>query len=194
MFFFNVKTSLNNDSNTAFAFAWVCFTGKDEESMLESANRAAKRFDCVVQLIDAKNICSKQHIVNSVFLALKSFENKANFSQSLGLEILLRAYAGKNIKDAIEIMGVKKTQDTYVAVALGDPCREAISFLLSDAAGSKEAAEKKPSQESMDHIMRMFNVSSAQISSIAQNKGFEGRYNALCGLVLEKVALLDLER
>ncbi|MCD6230036.1 MAG: hypothetical protein J7K00_04520 [Candidatus Diapherotrites archaeon] len=192
MFFFNVKTNLNNDSNTAFA--WVCFANKNEEGMLKSANRAAKRFDCVVQLIDAKNICSKQHIVNSVFLALKSFENKSNFSQNLGLEILLRASAGKNIKNAIEVMGVKNTQDTYVAVALGDSCREAVSFLLSDAVGSKEVAEKKPSQESTGHIMQVFDVSSAQISLIAQTKGFEERYNALCGLVLEKVALLDLER
>ena len=192
MFYYNIETNLNNNSN--IAFAWLCFTKKNEKTILEFANKSAKQFDCVVQLIDARNISSKQHVIISAFLTLKAFENKVNFSKDLGLEVLLRSSARKNIKDAIELMGVKENQNTYVAIAFGKSCKDAVSFLASEAIGSKEVEEQKPSQETMIHLMDVFEVSFSEIKSIAQNNGFEEEYNALCKLIFEKIALLDLER
>ncbi len=80
----------------------------DVKLTLDIINKINKNSSCTIQLLDARGIAGKEHILNAVIHAINSFKRKNNIANDLGMEICVRASAQRQISRAIEILGLKK--------------------------------------------------------------------------------------
>nr|WP_281190566.1 KEOPS complex subunit Cgi121 [Methanobrevibacter curvatus] len=76
---------------------------------------------CIIQLMNAEAISGKIHLKHAVIHALNAFERKNNLANNLGIEILTRASAQRQISKAFEILGLKKGNMEIAAVLISCP-------------------------------------------------------------------------
>lgn len=76
-----------------------------------------------VQVFDMDAIVHEDHVRFAFFHALKVFEEGKNITRSLGLELLLRAAASRQITAAIDTVGVKDPKNIVIG-ALADKFSE----------------------------------------------------------------------
>ena len=86
----------------------VGVTGKIDsiEQMMENLRRFEASNNCTVQIFRADRIFGKPHLEVAVEHAQRSFEQSRNRSKHLGTEILLYCAAERQIKNAIELLGI----------------------------------------------------------------------------------------
>lgn len=85
-----------------------------------------------VQVFDADAIAGPNHVRLALFHSLMAFETKRNISKRMGIELLLRAACTRQIKIAIETVGVKDPGKVVIG-AVGKK-----KELLLKALGAKE--------------------------------------------------------
>ena len=73
----------------------------------------------IIQLMDAKSIAGKRHLEHGVVQAMKAFERGENLANDLGIEVLLRTSAQRQISKAFDILGLK-VGDMDIAVVMID--------------------------------------------------------------------------
>jgi KEOPS complex subunit Cgi121 len=76
---------------------------------------------CTVQLLDAKGVAGREHVLHATIHALNAFRRDENIANDLGLEICVRASAQRQISRAIDILGLKKGPMDICAVLIGCP-------------------------------------------------------------------------
>ncbi|RBQ22465.1 Regulatory protein Cgi121 [Candidatus Methanobinarius endosymbioticus] len=84
---------------------------------------------CVIQLMNAKAIAGKKHLLHSVIHALLAFKRNTNLANDLGIEIVLRASAQRQISKALDILGLKKGKMDIAIVLINCP-----DYFLNDLA------------------------------------------------------------
>ena len=70
-----------------------------------------------VQFFDAKLVTGSQHLYFAALHALNAFEKNVNISNNLAVEALLYASAQRQIKKAVEMLGIKQ-DSSEVAVLI----------------------------------------------------------------------------
>jgi tRNA threonylcarbamoyladenosine modification (KEOPS) complex Cgi121 subunit len=162
---------------------------KDVKGFLKIARREAREAN--VQFFDAKLIAGKQHLYFAALNALKAFERKSNISSSLAVEALLYASAQRQIRKAVETLGVKQDSSEVAVLIIAednqgtDRCLNIVSRLMP---GEREDAALELTDEKVGNIMRLFGISELEIEAKLRRKGLEKE--ALADLVIEHVALL----
>ena len=148
-----------------------------------------------VQFFDAKLVASKDHLYFSALNALKAFESKLNRSKSLAVETLLYASAQRQIRNAVDMIGINPNS-TEVAVLIitemrqrAEAALEIVSELIS-AQRDDEVLEL--TDEKFADIKKLFAISDVELEAKLARKGFQKE--ALVDLVIEHVALLATER
>ena len=58
--------------------------------------------------INTDNICGKKHLKQAIAQAFKAFDEKQNFANDPGLEIVVRLSAQKQINKALKKLGIKE--------------------------------------------------------------------------------------
>jgi KEOPS complex subunit Cgi121 len=76
---------------------------------------------CTIQLLDARGLAGKEHILHATVHAINAFKRKNNIAHDLGMEICVRASAQRQISRAIEILGLKKGLMDICVVMVGCP-------------------------------------------------------------------------
>lgn len=74
---------------------------------------------CTIQLLNAKALAGREHILHATMHALFAFERKNNIANDLGMEICVRASAQRQIARAIDILGLKEGPMDICAVTVG---------------------------------------------------------------------------
>lgn len=162
---------------------------KDANGFLEYARREAK--EAHVQFFDAKLIAGQHHLYFAALNALKAFERKSNISSSLAVEALLYASAQRQIRKAVNMLGIKQ-DSSQVAVLIitknkqrTDDCLKMISRLMS---GERDDCVLDLTDEKIRGIKKLFGISDLEIEAKVKGKGLEKE--ALADLVIEHGALL----
>jgi KEOPS complex subunit Cgi121 len=162
---------------------------KDVTGFLERVRREVGEGQ--VQFFDAKRIAGKQHLYFAALNALKAFENKSNISSSLAVEALLYASAQRQIRKAVDMLGVKQGSSEVAVLLIAKnkqethDCLKIVSGLMP---GEREDAVMELSDEKIGDIRRLFGISNLEIEAKLRRKGLEKE--ALADLVIEHVALL----
>ena len=73
----------------------------------------------IIQLMNADAIAGKEHLQQGVIHAINAFERGDNLAKDLGIEILIRTSAQRQISKAFNILGLKEG-DMNIAVVLID--------------------------------------------------------------------------
>lgn len=178
---------------------YVAITGfrnakiKDINRFLEDVRREVK--EAHVQFFNAKHVASQQHLYFAALNALRAFEKKLNISSSLAVEVLLYASAQRQIKKAVDMLGIKPDSSQIAVLVMAenkqttDTTLETVSKLMS---GERDDDVLELTAEKFEGIKTLFGISDLEIAAKLRKKGLERE--ALVELVIEHMALLATQR
>jgi len=148
-----------------------------------------------VQFFDARRVAGWEHLYFAALNALTSFKNKLNISNSLAVEALLYASAQRQIKKAVELLGIKP-ETTQMAVLIlaenGGAVKEALKAVSDLTFGERADQVLELTDEKFEAIKELFGISDLELEAKLTGKGLEKQ--ALKDLVIEHVALLATQR
>ena len=163
---------------------------RDAEGFVKAARKELPE-SVWVQFFDAGLVASWQHLYFAVLNALLAFKNGRNISKSAAMETMLYASAQRQIRKAIDFMGVKCAVADVAVVVIGENA-ESVEELLS--AVSKRVG-KKPDDTVLEisgkkagRIREAFGVTDAELEAVLEKNDA-----ALVDLVIERVALLSTQ-
>jgi len=154
--------------------------GAGTTGILERAARFSSETGLTVQLFDAGAIAGEEHLRSAAMHALRAFERKSMRSSSVGMEMLLYASGKRQIKDAVGLAGIQKDTRKIAAVLAGEGVAGKCGMLLK-ALGLKRLTEKEAAGG--DDAVARLGILARGVPK-----------DRLRELVLEQVALLDIER
>ncbi len=149
--------------------------------------------DAAVQLVDARAIASQLHIVSAAEHAVCSFALGENIAAKLGLELLLYLAADRQLRSAIEKLGVKEKSLEVVAIALGKEegkVVEALKELLARLPGEVEEGLLETTKEKEEYLRKLFNIKEGELKAARKVHG----ERTLEHLILERIALFHIRK
>lgn len=151
----------------------------NKERFIEQVKRLCKKYDIEIQVLNASFVCGKEHLVSAVEHALRAFKRGENRAESLANELLLYASGERQIKTALEKVGIKNC-DVQIAVVIIGECR--VEELLNDLKLERDDSVLEWSKEAL----RLFGVGDDEIKAVDECR--------IQDLILERVALVDLHK
>jgi len=159
------------------------------------ADLKEKTGNACLQFFDANLIAGRDHLRFAALNSLNAYKNKLNISNSLAMETLLYASAQHQIKDALRLLGIKPNCRRVAVLVLTQTENQASSILESVSRllrGEQDDSVVEFSNEKIDGLKRLFQISEAELEAKTERKGAEKE--ALLDLVIEHMALLATER
>ena len=101
------------------------FTGKIESIPKTLEQVETIRNSCcdvgIIQLMNADAIAGKEHLQQGVIHAINAFKRGENLAKDLGIEILIRTSAQRQISKAFDILGLKEGEMNIAVVLIDCP-------------------------------------------------------------------------
>lgn len=99
---------------------------------LNKVNKIKEEFskDFFVQLLDADAIAGREHVIHAINQAILAFDRNENLANDLGVEILLRSSAQRQISKAFDMLGIKPGKSNLCIVLIN--CSNEFVDRLSD--------------------------------------------------------------
>jgi tRNA threonylcarbamoyladenosine modification (KEOPS) complex Cgi121 subunit len=148
-----------------------------------------------LQFFDASLIAGWEHLYFAALNALNAFKSRNNVSNSVAMETLLYASAQRQIKEALELIGIKPGTQHVAVLIMSQTQKQAdgvlrtVSQLLGDKLDDSVLAL---TDDKTDGIRKMFEISDAELEAKLQREGLEKQ--TLMDMVLEHMALLVTQR
>jgi len=139
-----------------------------------------------IQFFDADLIATKDHLYFALLSSLQAFKNGVNISKSIAMEMMLYASAQRQIKKAIQKIGIKPETNDLAVVVVGEKREEVISEIeeISCKLRTKlDDAVLAMSEYKRKRIVEAFNITNLELETISKADDF-------INLVVEQVALL----
>lgn len=155
---------------------------------LKNSNSILKLISNNVQLLNANLIAGYEHILTSLKFAIRSWKKNKNIAKSLAMEVVLYASATRQIKDAINKIGINPNSKECIALVIN--AKPLINELLKY--GEEDESLVEITKEKIPKLVEAFNIKELEFS-IAKLI-YEKEEIAIQSLVLEKIALSELFR
>lgn len=164
----------------------------DVNTFMASIREACEVFEDVdVQFFDADLVATWRHLYFAALNAVMAFETKRNISKSLAVETLLYASGKRQIKKALEIIGVKAGCTNIAGIIIGKKeqvVTDAFLVLSNEFGVSSDEAVLEISTNKILKIRQSFDISTKELKVTSLKSDPE---SALVDLVVERVALLS---
>lgn len=161
----------------------------DAKKFLKAVGKEKQQ--CVwIQFFDAELVATWQHLHFAVLNALLAFKNERNVSKSVAMETMLYASAQRQIRRAIDFMGVKCGSTNVAVVIIGESpdSVKAVLSAVSDAIGAEpDETVLEFSRKKAQRIREVFGVAEKELEAAMEKNNVE---QALVKLVIERMALL----
>jgi KEOPS complex subunit Cgi121 len=163
----------------------------EKPEQLLKAIRGETRTNVAVQFFNADLVATWEHLYFAVLNALTAFRTKTNISKSLAVEIMLYASAQRQIRKAIDLLGVKHSYGDMAVVPAGENA-EAVEAEVTSV--SKRFCREPDDQVlglssiKAQNIRRAFSITQKELAVVAKKDNME---RALVDLVVERMALLS---
>jgi len=147
-----------------------------------------------IQFFDAKFVATWQHFYFAVLNALTAFKNKENISKSVAMETMLYASAQRQIRRAMELLGIKPGTSEIAVLIIGEKLetvKSALSMVSAHMNAQPDDTVLQLSREKMKSIRKTFGVSDVELETIMKKDDLE---KALTSLIIERMALLSTQR
>jgi KEOPS complex subunit Cgi121 len=153
---------------------------------VQELNRLSDDLDLSLQVLNADMVCGKKHIDSAILHAIRAWKENTQSTHSLSMEVILYAAGERQVKIALEKMGISSGNNSVVLV-------------LIDAKQKK----KKKLDKIVDQIVEKLNiikdssviscsVDKLQLFGIERTEIETVSKDHLSHLVLEKIALVDI--
>jgi len=146
-----------------------------------------------VQFFDAELVATWQHLYFAALNALLAFKNESNISKSVAMETMLYASAQRQIRKAIDHIGVKCKSANVAVIIIGENAESVKAFL---SAVSKRVGKEPDdtvleiSSTKAQDIRKAFGVTETELETTMRKSSKE---QALVDLVIERMALLSTQ-
>ena len=143
----------------------------DREALLAAARNQGE-----VQLLDARVVCGREHLLAALEHAERAMREGTNVAKSLAVEFLLYASGERQISAAIAKMGVREDTTEFAFVRFagsGAGIPQTLGLAQDDAVLAVTPAK-----------LRSFGLSEAELATVPPVQQAD--------LILERVALVDL--
>lgn len=165
----------------------------DVEGFLGKIKRSVGK-NAEVQFFNAELVATWRHLYFAALNALNAFKNGENISKSLSIEALIYASAQRQIRKAMELMGIKKSSKEIALLIISENENEAKSTLHAISKmvnGKRDDEVLELSKGKIEKIRKAFEISDVELEATASGKDLK---KALTNLVIERMALLATQR
>ena len=163
---------------------------KNTEELLRAV-RTEKRANIQVQFFNAGLVATWEHLYFALLNALTAFRTKRNVSKSLAIEIMLYASAQRQIRKAIELIGVKAGCRDVAVVAVGEKSGD----VEASISAASKLLDKEPNEDVLElstakafAIRKAFMITEEELTVVTKGGDAE---QALVDIVIERIALLS---
>lgn len=152
---------------------------------INDVNHFAEDHELIIQLLDADMVFGREHIVSAFEHAQRSIHRDEASTHSIQMELLLYASGERQIKHAIEKMGVKKGKTVFVAIFLfTDEKKQSIENNINMFNQKFQIEVDESALLAKESKLFDYGISKQAIDSVRDDQRFQ--------LVLEKIALVDV--
>lgn len=158
--------------------------------------KAASQMDAeeiVFQFFNAKLVATWRHLYFAVLNALKAFKNGENISRNLSMEILLYASAQRQIRKAVNMLGISLKTPEIALIIVGDTVNRteaALTFISKVVSGKGDEQVLEITEEKKKLLREAFGISDVELDTMFR----ESEEDTLVDLIIERVALLAAQR
>ncbi|MEM0084480.1 MAG: KEOPS complex subunit Cgi121 [Candidatus Methanomethylicia archaeon] len=126
-----------------------------------------------IQFLNVNSIASWRHVASAAMRALRSFKYGQNISDKIEIELLLYCSGKRQIKDALNIVGLSEFIDSVVLVIFGSS-NHLIHKVLNDFLSVFKAELSfdlliNLSMDRIENLMKIFNVDKNELDSIIKS-------------------------
>jgi len=167
----------------------------DVEGFLKAVRERVEAKDTCVQFFDAGLVAGWEHLFFAALNALRAFESGRNISNSLAMEALLFASAQRQIRRALELLGIKPESASVAVLAVAEKRRmatETLEVVSELVHGERDDGVIELTDEKFEAIKRLFGISDLELQAQLKRSGLEKE--ALTELVIEHGALIATQR
>jgi tRNA threonylcarbamoyladenosine modification (KEOPS) complex Cgi121 subunit len=165
---------------------------KDAEEFVKAARRETPQ-STWIQFFDAELVATWQHLYFAVLNALLAFKNERNISKSVAMEAMLYASAQRQIRKAIQLVGVKRASANVAVVIIGekpDSVKAVVSAVSKCIGEEPDETVLEILKEKAQGIREAFGITETELETVMEkNNGKQ----ALVSLVIERMALLSTQ-
>ena len=144
-----------------------------------------------VQFFDAKRVVGPQHLYFAAINALNAFKKRRNISNNLEVEALLYVSAQRQIKKAVEMVGIKQDSSEVAVLIMAENKREnndCTTLVSNLIPGERDNRVLELTGKKIKAIKKLFRISNLEFEAKLKREGLEKE--ALTDLVIERIALL----
>ena len=144
-----------------------------------------------IQFFDAENVAGHQHLFFAALNAVQAFEKNTNISNNLSVETILYASAQRQIKKAVEMLGIKQDSSNLAVLIITENPNEINEFLKllgNMVSGQRDDTVLELTDKKFFKIRNLFEISDLELEAKSWKEGQEKE--ALTDLVIEHMALL----
>lgn len=152
-------------------------------NLIDEIRNFSKRNECIVQILNADLVFGKNHLISAVNHASRAFNTNTNSTNSLEMEILLYASCERQIKIAIQRIGITKGKSNIAFVIINDT-KEMQSTTLDSFLKKMRLTRDDKVLDGNRNTLVNFGLTEKEISTVSK-KNYED-------LILEKVAKVDI--
>ena len=164
----------------------------DAEEFVKAAREETPQTACI-QFFDAELVATWQHLYFAVLNALLAFRNERNISKSVAMEVMLYASAQRQIRKAIQLMGVKRDSTSVAVVIIGenpDSVKACLSVVSKRVGAEPDETVLELTKEKTHRIRKAFEIGANELEAVMEKKNAN---QALVNLVIERTALLSTQ-
>ena len=179
---------------------FVCVAGvsrlevHEVQRILEAAQKCREKFEVVLQVVDADCIASWRHAISAAVKALRAFNESRNVCDKVEVEVILYLSGRRQIRDAIEAVGVKSSSTRLAVICLAEDAESASSAVncFRSAIGGviDNSVLEIKSAEKAEILRGVYDINDDELSAVMRNDVDFG--GAIERIVIERGAILDL--
>jgi len=140
------------------------------------------------QILDNRYIWGKKHILSAIWHALKAYQNNRMISKTLSMEILLYTAGFRQIKKAVELLGIRGSTEEVVGIIIGEKQDQIIESCIS--------AQKSFQLDLRLDLLNNLTSKHQYILKLLINEGFYATNfsnSEIENAILQRIAILALE-
>ena len=149
------------------------------EAVVRTAAEWASSRGAEVCLLDAGSVFGRDHLESAALHAIRAQEARTMSSRSVAMETLLYAAGARQVQDAIRSVGLRQ-DTTAIGVVLFDSTK--VDDFIHDMGWGRDDGVLKADGKSLEHL----GISDREAKTVSDRQRAD--------LILEKVALLDVEK
>jgi len=165
------------------------------KEMLEKVMLMSEKRNVIIQLFDARKIATWKHIFIATINAIAAFKQKRNIASQLSLEILLYATAQRQIKDAINLLGVSEETKVVAILVLGETEKKVVSAFkqVVDFLNGKEEENLLEifNEAKLNKLLNTFKISEEEINAVITE---ESKEEAVVKCIIDRISIFAVEK